>query len=71
MMPNNQLGQGEYTILEELSYFYDFEFLDTDVENFEGIDLLVVYHPSDITENIKPIRKSYLKNPVGLFYSIK
>ncbi len=28
MMPNNQLGQGEYTILEELSYFYDFEFLD-------------------------------------------
>ena len=28
-MPNNQLGQGEYTILEELSYFYDFEFLDT------------------------------------------
>tara|TARA_B100000674_G_C37979086_1_gene980989 strand:+ start:1187 stop:3022 length:1836 start_codon:yes stop_codon:yes gene_type:complete len=50
MMPNNQLGQGEYTILEELSYFYDFEFLDTDVENFENIDLLMVYHPSDITE---------------------
>ena len=45
MMPNNQLGQGEYTILEELSYFYDFEFLDTDVESFEGIDLLIVYHP--------------------------
>tara|TARA_A100001011_G_scaffold190756_1_gene199420 strand:- start:762 stop:2600 length:1839 start_codon:yes stop_codon:yes gene_type:complete len=50
MMPNNQLGQGEYTILEELSYFYDFEFLDTDVENFEDIDLLFVYHPSDITD---------------------
>jgi ABC-type uncharacterized transport system involved in gliding motility auxiliary subunit len=49
MMPNNQLGQGEYTILEELSYFYDFEFLDTDVESFEDIDLLFVYHPSDIT----------------------
>ena len=41
MMPNNQLGQGEYTILEELSYFYDFEFLDTDVDSFEGIDLLL------------------------------
>ena len=50
MMPNNQLGQGEYTILEELSYFYDFEFLDTDVESFENIDLLFVYHPSDITD---------------------
>ena len=50
IMPNNQLGQGEYTILEELSYFYDFEFLDTDVQNFEGIDLLVVYHPSDVSE---------------------
>ena len=50
MMPNNQLGQGEYTILEELSYFYDFEFLDTDVESFENIDLLIVYHPSDISK---------------------
>ena len=50
MMPNNQLGQGEYTILEELSYFYDFEFLDTDVESFQNIDLLFVYHPSDITD---------------------
>ena len=50
MMPNNQLGQGEYTILEELSYFYDFEFLDTDLDNFEGIDLLFVYHPSNIEE---------------------
>ena len=50
IMPNNQLGQGEYTILEELSYFYDFEFLDTDAQNFEGIDLLVVYHPSDVSE---------------------
>ena len=50
IMPNNQLGQGEYTILEELSYFYDFEFLDTNVQNFEGIDLLVVYHPSDVSE---------------------
>ena len=50
MMPNNQLGQGEYTILEELSYFYDFEFLDTDVESFENIDLLFVYHPSDIKD---------------------
>ena len=50
MMPNNQLGQGEYTILEELSYFYDFEFLDTDVESFENIDLLIVYHPADISK---------------------
>ena len=50
MMPNNQLGQGEYTILEELSYFYDFEFLDTDVKSFENIDLLIVYHPSDISK---------------------
>ena len=50
MMPNNKLGQGEYTILEELSYFYDFEFLDTDVESFENIDLLIVYHPSDISK---------------------
>ncbi len=62
MMPNNQLGQGEYTILEELSYFYDFEFLDTDVENFEGIDLLVVYHPSDITEKTEYSIEQFILN---------
>ena len=62
MMPNNQLGQGEYTILEELSYFYDFEFLDTDVENFENIDLLMVYHPSDITEKTEYAVEQFILN---------
>ena len=61
MMPNNQLGQGEYTILEELSYFYDFEFLDTDVDNFEGIDLLFVYHPSNIEEKTEDLNLSAAK----------
>ncbi len=62
MMPNNQLGQGEYTILEELSYFYDFEFLDTDVESFEGIDLLIVYHPSDINDKTEYAVEQFILN---------
>ena len=62
MMPNNQLGQGEYTILEELSYFYDFEFLDTDIESFEGIDLLIVYHPSDISDKTEYAVEQFILN---------
>ena len=62
MMPNNQLGQGEYTILEELSYFYDFEFLDTDAESFEGIDLLIVYHPSDISDKTEYAVEQFILN---------
>ena len=62
MMPNNQLGQGEYTILEELSYFYDFEFLDTDLESFENIDLLVVYHPSDVTDKTEYAIEQFILN---------
>ncbi len=62
MMPNNQLGQGEYTILEELSYFYDFEFLDTDVESFDGIDLLIVYHPSDISDKTEYAVEQFILN---------
>lgn len=62
MMPNNQLGQGEYTILEELSYFYDFEFLDTDIETFENIDLLVVYHPSEITDKTEYAIEQFILN---------
>ena len=62
MMPNNQLGQGEYTILEELSYFYEFEFLDTDVEKFENLDLLVVYHPSDITDKTEYAIEQFILN---------
>ena len=62
MMPNNQLGQGEYTILEELSYFYDFEFLDTDVDSFEGIDLLFVYHPSSIEEKTEYAIEQFILN---------
>ena len=62
MMPNNQLGQGEYTILEELSYFYDFEFLDTDMESFEGIDLLIVYHPSDISDKTEYAVEQFILN---------
>ena len=62
MMPNNQLGQGEYTILEELSYFYDFEFLDTDLESFKNIDLLVVYHPSNITDKTEYAIEQFILN---------
>ncbi|OUX24277.1 MAG: hypothetical protein CBE19_01760 [Pelagibacteraceae bacterium TMED259] len=62
MLPNNRLGQGEYTILEELSYFYDFEFLDTDIEGFENIDLLMVYHPSDISEKTEYAIEQFILN---------
>ena len=53
---------GEYTILEELSYFYDFEFLDTDVDSFEGIDLLFVYHPSSIEEKTEYAIEQFILN---------
>ncbi len=62
MMPNNQVGQGEYTILEELGYFYDFEYLDTDLENFENIDLLMVYHPSDISDKTEYAIEQFILN---------
>ena len=62
MMPNNQLAPGEYTILEELSYFYDFQYLKREEENFDNIDLLVVYHPSDITDKTEYAIEQFILN---------
>ena len=61
-LPNGQLGQGEYTILEELSYFYDFEFLDTKAKSFENIDVLVVYHPTTVSEETEYAIEQFILN---------
>ena len=62
MGPDGQLGQGEYTILEELSYFYEIEFLEQDVEEINNIDLLVVYHPSDVSEKTEYAIEQFILN---------
>ena len=48
--PNIPL-QGEYIIFEQLENYYDIEYLSPTAEIFENIDLLVVYHPAEISEN--------------------
>ena len=48
--PNIPL-QGEYIISEQLENYYDIEYLIPTAETFENIDLLVVYHPAEISEN--------------------
>jgi len=48
--PNIPL-QGEYIIFEQLENYYDIEYLSPTGEIFENIDLLVVYHPAEISEN--------------------
>ena len=48
--PNIPL-QGEYIIFEQLENYYDIEYLSPTAEIFENIDLLIVYHPAEISEN--------------------
>ena len=47
--PNIPL-QGEYIIFEQLENYYEIEYLSPTEEIFENIDLLVVYHPAEISD---------------------
>ena len=47
--PNIPL-QGEYILFEQLENYYEIEYLSPTAEIFENIDLLVVYHPAEISE---------------------
>jgi len=47
--PNIPL-QGEYIIFEQLGNYYEIEYLNPTAEIFENIDLLVVYHPAEISD---------------------
>ena len=47
--PNIPL-QGEYIIFEQLGNYYEIEYLSPTAEIFENIDLLVVYHPAEISD---------------------
>ena len=47
--PNIPL-QGEYIIFEQLENYYEIEYLSPTAEIFENIDLLVVYHPAEISD---------------------
>ena len=46
--PNIPL-QGEYIIFEQLENYYEIKYLSPTAEKFENIDLLLVYHPSEIS----------------------
>src|SRR5210317_2367604 len=48
--PNIPL-QGEYIIFEQLENYYEIKYLSPTAEKFENIDLLLVYHPSEISMN--------------------
>ena len=45
--PNIPL-QGEYIIFEQLENYYEIQYLSPTAEKIEDIDLLLVYHPSEI-----------------------
>ena len=47
--PNIPL-QGEYILFEQLGNYYEIEYLSPTAEIFENIDLLVVYHPAEISD---------------------
>ena len=46
--PNIPL-QGEYIIFEQLENYYEIQYLNPTAEKIEDIDLLLVYHPSEIS----------------------
>ena len=46
--PNIPL-QGEYIIFEQLENYYEIQYLSPTAEKIEDIDLLLVYHPSEIS----------------------
>ena len=48
--PNIPL-QGEYILFEQLGNYYEIEYLNPTAEIFENIDLLIVYHPAEISDN--------------------
>jgi len=49
--PNSNIPlQGEYIIFEQLGNYYEIEYLSPTSEIFENIDLLVVYHPAEISD---------------------
>ena len=47
--PNIPL-QGEYILFEQLGNYFEIEYLSPTAEIFENIDLLVVYHPAEISD---------------------
>ena len=47
--PNIPL-QGEYILFEQLGNYYEIEYLSPTAEIFENIDLLIVYHPAEISD---------------------
>ena len=47
--PNIPL-QGEYILFEQLGNYYEIEYLSPTAEIFKNIDLLVVYHPAEISD---------------------
>lgn len=46
--PNIPL-QGEYIIFEQLENYYEIQYLSPTAEKIEDIDLLLIYHPSEIS----------------------
>ena len=60
--PDGKTSQGEYIILKELGNFYEIEFLEQDTEDIKNIDLLVVYHPSNVSNQTEYAIEQYILN---------
>ncbi len=60
--PNTQPDRNEYIILDRFKDYYDFEYLDQNDSDFEGLDLLFIYHPSDISEKSEYAIEQFILN---------
>jgi ABC-type uncharacterized transport system involved in gliding motility auxiliary subunit len=60
--PNSQPDRNEYIILDRFKDYYDFETLDQKTTNFDKLDVLIVYHPSDVSEKTEYAIEQFILN---------
>lgn len=60
--PNSQPDRNEYIILDRFKDYYDFETLDQKTTNFDNLDVLIVYHPSDVSEKTEYAIEQFILN---------
>lgn len=60
--PNSQPDRNEYIILDRFRDYYDFETLDQKTTNFDDLDVLIVYHPSDVSEKTEYAIEQFILN---------
>ena len=60
--PNSQPDRNEYIILDRFKDYYDFETLDQKTTNFDDLDVLIVYHPSDVSKKTEYAIEQFILN---------